>query len=244
MDVLLFLLPILYAFVGYVVIVGVIALIIYRNLCWEQRRSDALRPVAEELGLTFIPRPQAPAIDTFAGFELFSKGRSRRIGKVRFARMQDTEVSIFDYSYCSRRRCIEPERSFHQTVICFESGSLNLPRFALKPKVAAREHGIFIVPEVQVPDLGLREVRFDVHPEFSRRYHLAGEDEAAVRWTFSAPVLEQLEQIAGGILEGNGSQLLLYRPGKYVGPDQIGPFLREAFVVFRALAFQERGDRD
>ena len=75
-----------------------------------------------------------------------------------------------------------------------ESDELRLPSFSLKPEGFLHR---------LVASLGLQDINFDTHPEFSRMYQLQGSDEESVRELFQPGVLEYFEQHKGLCVEGN-----------------------------------------
>ena len=67
---------------------------------------------------------------------------------------------------------------------------------------------------------------------FSRNYLLRADNEEGVRCVFSEQVLSYFEQQQGVNTEGGGDQLIFYRPGKRIDPDQMRSFMAEGFRVF------------
>jgi hypothetical protein len=64
-------------------------------------------------------------------------------------------------------------------------------------------------------------------------YHLRGEDEAAIRALFQPPILAALEQHPGLTIEGNGSQLFIFREGDVLDPEKWPAFFDEARQIAR-----------
>ena len=95
---------------------------------------------------------------------------------------------------------------------------LDLPRFALRPGTV----------------VGYQEdIDFSAHPRFSASYVLRGQDEKKVRDVFGAEVLAFFEAQDGVSTEGSGNQLIFYRFGKRIRPEDVHSFIEEGFQVFQ-----------
>ena len=85
----------------------------------------------------------------------------------------------------------------------------------------------------QVIDLGTR-------PQFAEQYGLTGDDEAAVRDLFCDELLEFFEGQKTQInVQGHDPQLLLYRHGQRIAPDQVEQFMVEGFEIFKRFCHSE-----
>ena len=83
--------------------------------------------------------------------------------------------------------------------------------------------------------LGMQDIDFDSHPEFSKSFVLKGPDEERVRAFFQPPVLEFFETQNGIRVEGAGNTICLFRTGKIVKPENIKDLLSDAYQVFGCL---------
>jgi len=123
---------------------------------------------------------------------------------------------------------LSSSRHSEQTIVWFESRSLDLPRFTLQPENSVVTFlGSF---------LGLEDFDFDDSPEFSRSYLLNGDTEDAVRALFSPEVRDYFASHSGWELMGHKTRLLLYRSRKVVGADELNGFVRDAVDMFRLMA--------
>ncbi|UCG16478.1 MAG: hypothetical protein JSV19_00265, partial [Phycisphaerales bacterium] len=75
---------------------------------------------------------------------------------------------------------------------------------------------------------GYADIDLDEHPEFSSRYLVRGQDEAAIRELFTWQVVEFFERLGKICVEGGGQRIVVYRASKRVPAAQIGDFLQEA----------------
>lgn len=197
----------------------------------ERRRSQALRDVVSRLGLAFSEEDPGLAREGFGGLPLFGRGRSRSYGNV--ARGGDELVFGYAYSVGSGRN----QTRHRQTVAAFHlskglgGSSPALPRFELRPeRLFDRIRGL----------VGRRDVDFDDDPEFSRRNHLAGPDENALRALFARTLRQHFLAHPGWCVEGEGAWLIAYRHRKRVAPDDLVSFLEEARRI-RSLFAGHRG---
>ena len=70
---------------------------------------------------------------------------------------------------------------------------------------------------------------FESHPRFSKKYLLKGDNETSVRQLFNDNLIKYIESKEKISLEGGGNQLVFYRPGKRVKPEDIENFMDEGF---------------
>jgi hypothetical protein len=224
-------------FLGFATVVAILVGVVVSNLRWQRERSAKMARASEELRLTFTAQPHVQDIQRFARFELFSEG-FQWTGNLMQGRSHGIEIVIFDYGYSTR----SPIRSrFHQTVLCLSGGRMDWPRFVLKPKMTFHR-GPFAARRMHI-DLGHRigreSVVFDEAPAFSNAYRLYADDAVAVRSLFAAPILNQLGSVESIYIEGDDRDVVVCRPGGYLEPDQIGPFLHKVLdLTERMLARQ------
>ena len=118
-----------------------------------------------------------------------------------------------------------------QSVICFQSPQLNLPKFQLRPEHFFDKIG---------SKLGYQDIDFESHPtavEFSKKYLLRGKDEQTIRALFTDAVLTFFAAHPDKVcVEGSDDQLIWYQPGKIIEPEDIPAFMKEGFEVFRVFA--------
>ena len=205
-------------FVGLLlVLMGVIAYLAYRA---EKKRTVGWRQAANDLGFQFAPDPSEEILGRYPGFHLFSQGRRRDVQNLLRGKAGGLEVSIFDYSYVTGSG--KSRRTWRQTVLAFEIDDADLPGFSLRPEMWFHKVGQW---------LGYKDIDFDTHPTFSKRYLLRSEEEDEIRALFTDRVLEYYEDHPNVCTEGGGGRLVYYRAQKRVDPADARAFLGEGFDV-------------
>jgi len=220
-----------------VVVVGMVGMTCVLCLIWymvSQRkkvRTARLTQVAQQLGIPFFPAGDPLLIGRLASLPLFSVKASKSIVNVLREVRPEVEFGIFDYNY--RIGTGENSHSITQSVMYFCSKTIDLPKFTVYPKM--QFHKILRVLGIvqQVIDLGTR-------PQFAEQYGLTGDDEAAVRDLFCDELLEFFEGQKNQInVQGHDHQLLLYRHGQRIAPDQVEQFMVEGFEIFKRFCHSE-----
>jgi len=204
---------------------GLIVAIIL-GAAWKKRkqRSADLCSVADALGFNYAGNDssRAPHVNT----ALFRRGGSRRFRNVMNGTQGNYQVSIFDYSYTVGAG--ESSSTYTQTVTAIVQDR-PLPRFELRP-----EGFLGRIAEAFVR----RDINFETHPEFSKRYVLRGEDETAIRAMFTPALLSFFEMLPAEKkwhIEASDSTLLAYQVKVTVPPQEIRAFLDEACSLANSL---------
>ena len=203
---------------GCVIVVG---LWFYLGQRAAKKRTSQFEQVALELGLSFLPQGDESLLDRQGGFHLFLRGRGRKIVNMLHGESDGVELAIFDYRY--RTGNGKNSSTIKQSVIYFCSTTLHLPKFAVRQERLFHKIGELF---------GYPDIDFQSHSRFSKQYLLQGDDEAAVRAVFSDELLTFFENQQKISVEGNGDQMIFYRPGKRIAPDQCKRFMEEGFGVF------------
>ena len=205
------------------IVVGVLALIgtiIVVALRAEKKRSEALQMAAERMKFTFSQKGDPDLLERLKHLHLFSQGHSKKITNVLMGKAGALDVAVFEYAYTTGGG--QHSQHWRQTVILFESDGMDLPKFTLRPENIFHKIG-------QV--FGYKDIDFDSHPEFSKRYLLKGENEEAVRATFGTQARSFYESDLKLSTEAAGPQLIHYRSGKRVSPDEISEFIKQGVRV-------------
>lgn len=206
---------------------GVLAVSYYA----EKQRREQLQVIASRMNLSFSPDADPYLLETLRHFHLFSQGHSRKVRNVMKGRVDDVAVTLFDYKYSASRGKHNDTR--RQTVLLLESERLQLPFFTLRPEhFLHRMAGAF----------GYEDIDFDSNPAFSDAYLLKGEDETQIRTTFTREILDFYTHHAQRCTEGAGHQLLLYRAGTRISPEQIEGFLHEGVEILGLFVEREEID--
>ena len=202
----------------------------------SEQRTKEFKRISEQLGMTFSARVKGRAKDQATPqLPLFREGRSRVVTNMLHGDSEllgfaeEFEVRIFAYEFT-----VGSGKSRHtsmQSVICFQSPQLNLPKFQLCPEEWHHKIG---------SKLGYQDIDFESHPtavEFSNKYLLRGEDEQKIRALFTDTVLTFFSVDRDKVwLEGSGDQLISYRWCQLIEPEDIPAFMKEGFEVFRLFA--------
>ena len=207
---------------------------------WQEQQLKKFKDVAEQMGMEFSAKGDSALLESLSAFDLFSQsgvkitnvlhGDSEQLGYG-----EDFEVRILEHIYSSG------ESTISQTVICFRSSQLSLPDFSMRP-----EHFFHKIGSV----LGYQDIDFESHPtlagtitvaaEFSKEYLLRGKDEQKIRALFTDTVLTFFAAHPDRVLlEGSDDQLILYRSGLRIGPENIPAFMKEGFEVFRLFTQEQ-----
>jgi hypothetical protein len=201
-------------------IAGVVAWLVF---AWRagKKRTQVLAGLADKLHLTFhADGRDAPFIATWPSFHLFEQGRNKSISHVMHGQVKGIEVTLFDYSYATGSG--KSTRRHRQTVVCLRAPDLSLPTFALRPERFFDSVGKLF---------GHQDINFDMHPRFSRKYLLRGEDELAIRGLFGGRLLDFFEGTEGLAVEGSADRLLFFRQGRCAEPHEIHALLTDALQV-------------
>jgi hypothetical protein len=204
-------------------------------LVWraEQKRREALRQIAEQLGFELEPQADELSAREFGRFHLFTLGRGRTATNLLRGRMEHEEALLFDYRYDTGSG---KNHSVHrQTVAAVSLGArAALPEFELRPENIFHKIGAAF---------GYQDIDFPDYPSFSSRYLVRGKDEAAVRAVFDGTVIEAVGSAKNICIEGGGSWLVIYRAGRRVDPAKIPEFLDAARALRSAFARRSEARR-
>lgn len=179
----------------------------------QQKRRDALDRVATELRWSFAPDADDTLRTSMGNFRLCAHGRSKRFTNLMRGSGDNSGMALFDYAYTiggGRDR-----HTFRQTVLSLNVGGRPLPRFCLRPEHVWDKVEAFF---------GHKDISFDAHPDFSKKYSLRGDDEYQIRNFFSEGLIEFIQREPGITMEGDGSTLILYRHRKLIKPEEIRSF--------------------
>ncbi len=197
------------------------------------RRGQAMQRVAMEAGFTFEVEVKGET-DPFSENEWDEELQLLRLGGDLRNMMRGSttagEVLVFDFGFYGRS-------SHPQTVAAFPRAGRPLPHFELEPE--GRLEKI----------LGMQNIGFDSHPQFSKAWRLRGRDEAAVRGLFSPDLLSFFETVdtgQGWRVEGAARWLLVRRDRKLIRPAEMRTFVEQAAAIagkFQAPRASSAGGR-
>lgn len=110
------------------------------------------------------------------------------------------------------------------SIASFQHSELSFPQFTLQPEGSLLNMMAGIV--------GVEDIDFDSHPEFSRRYHLSGQEPESVRQLFQPRLLDFLEQRPGWQVRGERNCLVILRPRQAADAAGMEAFMDEAQAMF------------
>lgn len=208
---------------------GVIVLagfLIWLFLHLEKKRTAALLAIAEELGLHFSATQSEDLSARMQKFPLFNKGRGRKIRNVMSTETDLARLTIFDYQYTTGGG--EHSQTHRQTVVAMESEALELPNFSLRPESIFHKLGAAI---------GMQDIDFEEHPEFSDDFVLAGDDEQLVRQFFDNELLNEFAKRKGVSVESAPGSFIYFRSSlsRRCKPEQIREYMTQAYEVYSAF---------
>lgn len=192
----------------------------------EVLRTQRMNAVATGLNMLFSESDEWSIEAYLEDFNLFKKGRRRKIYNVLYQEdaWLETNLCIFDYSYVKGKN--KSSRQKKQTVFFIRSKKLGLPEFYMQP-----EHFFHRIGAL----LGFEDIDFQEHPEFSRRYHLKGEDPEWIEATFDDKVIRFFSVERDWSAEGVGYYLVLYREGVQFSPKHVVNFYRKGIELCNLL---------
>ena len=199
----------------------------------SEQRTKEFKRISEQLGMTFSARVKGRAKDQATPpLPLFGEGHSRVVTNMLHGDSEllgfaeEFEVRIFAYGFAHQQQDLHAM----QSVICFQSTQLNLPKFQLCPEFFFNKlwGGRFT-----------GDIDFESHQAAavcSKKYLLRGKDEQKIRALFTDEVLAFFAGQDKICVEGFSSHLCFYRAEKLIEPEDIPAFMKEGFEVFRLFA--------
>lgn len=211
-------------------IITVTGLIIWGVWFYEKKRSEALKLIANAMNFSFLRKGDDSLINAHDNFNLFSKGRSKKAANVMNGRANDMDITIMDYQYTTGNG--KNSHIWSQSLVIVQSNLLQLPAFALSPENFFHKIGSIF---------GYKDIDFASHPKFSKQYLLRGDDEEAIRNTFSDELLKFYEERKKLSTEGEADKFIFFKAGKRLAPKDIQAFLQEALNMLGHIKTQTSG---
>jgi len=189
----------------------VVAVIVYSWLQAEKRRR-ILAAYAVEHGLEFSGSDPFDLEDQLEQFKLMQSGHSRGACNVLWGDHAGSKVILFEYSH-------KTGSGKHQTTHSFVCCQWQLP-VSLVP-MAIRPEGLF---DRMAEWFGHNDIDFE-SSEFSRRYHVTGDDPREVYAVIDQRMMGFLMESGLDCLEITGNQALTYRDESDLSPERCDWFL-------------------
>jgi hypothetical protein len=206
---------VLFPFVFFLLIIGLVVGIYLYSSKKEKERALAMQQVAQQIGWGFAPVVPDGMIPHTGYFNLFNSGHSRQAKNMIYGELNGVKAAVFDYRYTVGHG--KNSHTYNQSVLYFETPKLQLPMFTLSPENFMHKF---------ISALGYQDIDFATHPEFSKKYLLRGQNEMAIRNAFTAQVMNFYEANHGLSTEGGGSQLFVYRLSHRLQPFEVGQYLQ------------------
>ncbi len=192
----------------------------------KRRRAEGMENAARQLGMTYTAKDEYGYKSLLGDFKLFQKGTSKSI--VNFLQKKETELDleifIFDYHYVISTG--NSSVRYKQTVFFVKSSKLGLPQFSLKPEHFFHKIGTY---------LGMQDINFESHPEFSDQYLLKGEDEDLIRAKLDENFRNFFTIEKNWYLEGLGYFMVFYAHNKLLPPAEITNFYSKGREIYKLL---------
>jgi hypothetical protein len=201
------------------------------------RRRKEIREVASGLGMQYSPEDDRFRRELFFLYPLFQRGVPDACRASNFLRgmRNGMDVVLFDYSYTTQHAVgrgfelkpiglLRSYSRYDQSVAAICLREKVLPQFEMRPES--------LVQKVAA-SMGMQDINFESHLEFSKHYVLRGKSEKAVRDVFTFQVLSYFNQAPGWSLEANGEWLVCYRQNRLLAPDKLETFVEETTRIAR-----------
>ncbi len=98
----------------------------------RKKRTEALQRIADALNFSFERKGDELLLAMHNNFDLFSKGRLKKISNVMHGNSGDMDITIMDYKYTVGSG--KNSTTYSQTLIVVQSKYLQLPSFTLSPE--------------------------------------------------------------------------------------------------------------
>jgi hypothetical protein len=197
----------------------------------EDRRTSDFRQTADSLGGQFSPSSDPGLIDKLNRFfPERSAADVLTVQNVMQTQVQGVRITVGDVSYyvTSRSGISHTTGSVSQTVAYYESGTIRFPRFILQPESHLSKLFSGVV--------GIQDIDFPAHPEFSQAYSLTGVHPEHTRRLFNdGPLLEGLRRRQGLHVESDSGGLVIYRSNTLCEAGELKGFVSEAAEIFRLV---------
>ena len=197
----------------------------------ERQRKEELQKLADELGQSFSEKLSDHDAGSFAALPLAQRGGGRKHWNVLTADSGDLRIVVFDYAFTTGGG--KHQQRHVQSVCQVTCPRESYPAFSLTP-----ERFLHVVAGL----LGFSDINFDDDPEFSRRYRLKGQDEAAIRALFTPERRRALMQWPTLHIEAAGHTFVFYEAGKRPKVAAIRGLMERGFAVYSVLKGNDASD--
>ncbi len=204
------LLPFLFA----ALILGLFGGLFFYRRQKEKERTRQMQLAAGQLGWNFVPEADWNMIPGLDRFTLFTQGHGKQIRNMMYGEARGIKAAVFDYIYTTGSG--KHQTTHYQSVVYLEPGNQVVPFFSLRP-----EHFLHRI----MTAFGYQDIDFGQRPEFSSRYILRGQDEPAIRQTFTDGLLSFYESYADTCTDAGGNQFFVFRAGYRCQPQELESYV-------------------
>jgi len=205
-------------------VLGLIVLMLYAKSREKKKRREGLEQYGMETGFLFSEKPDDALAAHLAEihFNVAQLEYSPRYSNVLQGSAGGGDAVIAD-------RTVGSGKNQSTTTIVAFNMKTALPRF-----MVCGETLLWRLAD----KVGYSDIDLDGAPDFSKRFFLHGEDQAAVRALFKPEVTQAFEQLDTKIhfsVSGSGPWLVVYRPGRLIPVQQLRDFLQPAESLANAF---------
>jgi hypothetical protein len=190
----------------------------------DKKRISGLRKFARKHGLAFEQKPRKIGA---GDFDLWKKGYRNTFSNLVKIQKDNISWKFFDFTSDTRSGGSSGGRAYTQTIARAKIPKAKFPKFCLKT-----EHFFHKLGQL----MGMKDIDFDMYPQFSKEYVLGGQDENAVRSLFTPSRIQFFENNKlKGILEGNANVLIYYRLHKKISDEEAISFSSQAERIIKVF---------
>ena len=206
-------------------IAGILGSILWIAFHFDKKRRQQWLEVATALGFEYLTVYPGELDGIVGSSRLMTTGRQRAWTNIFTRRVDSLGVTFCDYRYATGHG--KNTRVWQQTVILFWSPSINAPQFEIKPEGWFNKLGEM---------LGGQDIDFVDSPEFSKKYVLTGNDEAAIRDFLRPDIRELLAGMQNLCLEVRPGSVMFWFNQRRIAPLEFNAAFEQAFSVYTAMS--------
>ena len=191
----------------------------------EKERTAEFAQIASDLQMSFSNTVDRSFKNRLKPFKRFRLGLHNSFKNMLHEDKNSVQFAFFE---CFKKnRSGNPNtsgRNVMEGIFYFESAFLKVPDFSL--------HEMEELPQAFLGTFGIKDINFENHPVFSKKYLLNSEDEKAVTTLFSDELISFLEKLNGINIEGSGNRLIVYRPDIRIETSKFKQLKQESDQIF------------
>ncbi len=197
-------------FTNYLRVIGllIIAIVIKISKGILQKRAKKIESLSHTISYKYT-RKNDTILSRLDYTRLLSEGGKRKALNALEKTARNYKVILCDY-YASNMVLANIRKSYRQTIICYLSKDLELPRFTIESET-------FFLKYIDNFNKD-KKIEFDTNPKFSKRFYLTGKDKTAIKSIFTTDILNSFETITDKKLcvESTGNMLVFFKLNKCI----------------------------